>query len=591
MKFFRVAIFCIERFELKYLVPVFFGLIFSFANCQALESVVLAAENAFSQDGKTLIKVDPNATSLIIPQKVERISSYAFQRCYSLESIAVEKGNPIFFAVDGVLFSKPEMSLVFYPPARKVEDYSIPQGTVKVLRDAFAHSFFETVEFPASLEEVEEVPVAEAFRVAKGNKTFSIQNGILFGQSGKTLLRYPSSKEEESYTVPKSVVTIAHSAFYGNRNLKSVIFEEGVVTIEGYAFNSCSALESVKLPNSLKTIEMGAFGSCDMLKSFRLPDGVSKIHSLFVVSDRSLNSIEVSEKNKYFKSVDGVLFSKDGSILYCYPIAKDGTSYIAPQGVEKIGDHAFYYCAKLEKVELPEGVRELGNSSFAYCDALREVKLPSTIKSVDTYCFVDCFSLESINLPKNPTSFGRKVFKGCRSLPERFKALDDGEGPAYENPILGENITVVGVDLEGNDVPVDEYLGKVVLVDCWTTWCGFCIAEVPCIKGMYDKYHDKGFEVISYNCDDDLEEIEKFFNRTDPYPWKVVSQQLAFNKTLQSVLEDSGEVKRYVNLMKAYTTSNGYPTMVLIGRDGKVIDKNARGDHLVELLEKEFSGR
>ena len=170
--------------------------------------------------------------------------------------------------------------------------------------------------------------------------------------------------------------------------------------------------------------------------------------------------------------------------------------------------------------------------------------------------------------------------------------LDDRKNPAYGNPILGENITVVGVDFDGNDVPVDEYKGKVVLIDCWTTWCGFCIAEVPTIKEMYEKYHAKGFEVISYNCDDDLEKVKEFFNKTDPYPWKVVLRQLASIKTLQSVLnEDSGEAKQYVNLMKAYTTSNGYPTMVLIGRDGKVIDKNARGDHLVELLEKEFSNR
>jgi len=70
-------------------------------------------------------------------------------------------------------------------------------------------------------------------------------------------------------------------------------------------------------------------------------------------------------------------------------------------------------------------------------------------------------------------------------------------------------------DFEGKPVSTDDLKGKVVIVDFWGTWCPPCRAELPVLAGLYEKYKDKGFDIVGVNCQEGdgpevNEKIKKF---------------------------------------------------------------------------------
>jgi len=62
--------------------------------------------------------------------------------------------------------------------------------------------------------------------------------------------------------------------------------------------------------------------------------------------------------------------------------------------------------------------------------------------------------------------------------------------------LTGEPVKVSGKTVDGKPFDISEYKGKVVIVDFWATWCGPCLAELPNLKKIYQKYHDRGLEIV-----------------------------------------------------------------------------------------------
>ena len=118
------------------------------------------------------------------------------------------------------------------------------------------------------------------------------------------------------------------------------------------------------------------------------------------------------------------------------------------------------------------------------------------------------------------------------------------------------------------------------MIDFWATWRRPCRAEIPNVKALYEKYHDAGFEVVGYSVDEDLDVLREF-EENEKLPWKTMSEKLSMDK------KNDKDEPVYKNL-SAYYGVNAIPTMILVGKDGKAIDTEARGDHLKELLEKQF---
>ena len=221
-----------------------------------------------------------------------------------------------------------------------------------------------------------------------------------------------------SITIPDNVTSIGDCAFSSCEALTSITIPSSVTSIGNNAFSDCTTLKSITIPNIVTSIGDGAFSRCYALASITIPSSVTSIGDSAFHGCDALKSIIVDKKNTNFKSIDSILFSKDGDgmKLYGYPQGKTATSYTIPTNVTSIGDKAFYDCGKLTSIEIPSSVASIGNYAFAWCYALKSITIPSSVTSIGNKAFSGCTALTSITIPSNVTSIGNEAFFGCTAL-------------------------------------------------------------------------------------------------------------------------------------------------------------------------------
>ncbi|MCH5273410.1 MAG: leucine-rich repeat protein [Lachnospiraceae bacterium] len=198
-------------------------------------------------DGKKVTEIGIGAisgcsslTRVGIPEGVTEIGEGAFAGCSSLSEIAVDKKNPTYTSVDGVLFDK-EIKTILAVPGKK-QTYRIPEGVTEIGIGAFAGcSSLTRVEIPESVTE--------------------IGYGAFLKCSSLT-----------SVVIPEGVTEI-DAAFSGCSSLTRVEIPGSVTEIKGYAFEGCSSLTRVEIPGSVTLIWTSAFAGCSSLNTIIAPAG------------------------------------------------------------------------------------------------------------------------------------------------------------------------------------------------------------------------------------------------------------------------------------------------------------------------------
>lgn len=132
----------------------------------------------------------------------------------------------------------------------------------------------------------------------------------------------------------------------------------------------------------------------------------------------------VYQYNEEFKGIEILSYEGIGQIAE------------APETILVIKEKAFYFCEKLEKINLPANLMILGEMALGYCEMLEKITLPSSLKEISTSLFIGCESLKKIRIPKDivkiqETAF---VFSGIKKVVfENGSKLDSIGDSAFES--------------------------------------------------------------------------------------------------------------------------------------------------------------
>ena len=382
------------------------------------------AEGAFEQNH--------GITEVVIPEGVTSIGERAFNDCTSLANVTIP----------GTVTSIGQSA---FHSCSSLTEVELPAGLAELGDFAFFNCrALKSVTVPGSLKSWGTATFSQCASLAQA----TIRNGV--SKIGERAFKECGKLAEVS--LASSVTTIGRRAFEGCGCLSQLDLSH-VAAIEAYAFAS-GDLESVDLSSaefigqsafynepklsltslpSVRTIEESAFENAfgqDGTATLALPACLEHVaEGAFDSAGKSLAHIEVDPACAAYKSVDGALYTADGSTLVAVPSgwsSADGIFAVA-EGTTRIGAYAFSRVTNIARITMPDSVTELGRGAFLYAAGeLTGVELSQSLKEIPEEAF--CYSgIASITIPDSVERIDDKAFY-CSAEESRLKSITLGNG-------------------------------------------------------------------------------------------------------------------------------------------------------------------
>ncbi|MBQ7646871.1 MAG: leucine-rich repeat protein, partial [Clostridia bacterium] len=394
-----------------------------------------------------------------LPASLQSVDGSAFYGCRRMQNISVKPGNAYFTSPDGVLHNYSQTTVVAYPAGRVGEYELLPSvrnlgacafacskfseislENVEVIDDAcFACSQLIAVDIPNSVysmgvqafafsEKLLDLKIGsglnqiniQAFKDCYNLRPFTIpanitiiQGGAFTGAGMSTVYFTEDSKLIKimggafalsglvRIDIPKTTVFIDGEAFFHTPLHEINFVKDGdLQTIGGYAF-AYSGVGNLVLPDNLRSVGEYAFLESDVCGDVVIPASLEEYGTGMFAACHVLENIYVDEDNKYYKDIDGVVYSKDEKTLIEYPAGNNRRIYTVKDGVDTVYDSAFYGSCELEYVDLPESLVYIQRYAFYDCEYLRIASIPENVMQISHYAYAKTFNLERVTFAEN----------------------------------------------------------------------------------------------------------------------------------------------------------------------------------------------
>ena len=388
-----------------------------FYNCKTLKEITIP--DSVISIGRECFGECQDLEKISFGKKIKSIGDGCFLKCRSLKNITVAAENEFFAARNGGLYQQKKNILYFqYDRSGKGR---VAKGTKKIGTFAFADH-----------NELREICIPASVTVIRGGAFYQCKNlrKVTFAKGSKC-------KKIESYSDKRD----AYGCFSYCRKLAKIDLPKSLKSIGVYGFLSCNALKNVRFPEGFRFMEDSCFDGCNSLqkiyfgKSFEgflnyeqevaerktfgyNPKDVREDARLqnFAVGTGSLKEIQVSGKNPFFSSENGVMYDKKKEILYMYPAGKKDASFQVPKSVRKIRTWSFYECGHLRSIETFARKTVIQSGAFTRNARLNSVKIYGKGTKIEEEAFYICKRLNSIAVYGYDSWIVSRAFRRCKNI-------------------------------------------------------------------------------------------------------------------------------------------------------------------------------
>jgi len=440
---------------------------YAFYNCSSLEKLTLP-KKITSLVGWTFHNCS-GLTSIELPEGITSIGEFAFYNCSSLKELRIPD------SVTTIAYN-------VFDGCDSLEYLYIGSGLQK---------FGSNIGSGGNTSEICFVPGEQfkGFVVSEENEYFVSVDGSLYNKTMTYLLRVPCAMEG-SFKIPETVVYVVDGAFKNCGSITEIVIQGNALQYF-YPYNDtmtgCDALErfviegsnsrfstidgmlmyceqlhivpnkatgtEFSIPDTVTSISDFAFWNCIEVERIYIPASVKAYTGTRTYGYKydtneenyfkrcvSLKEIIVDPSSEVYKSVDGVLFSKDGTTLVGMPCDYPETTYAVPDGVVNLAHSAFDNCSKLESVTLPDSLATICPVAFGNCAALKQIEIPAGVKTIGVAAFSNCKSLTELVLQEGLVSIHDNAFNRCNQIEKLYVPASVTELGSY---VFSYNATVV----------------------------------------------------------------------------------------------------------------------------------------------------